>query len=197
MQTLRQQFLAGAAGAQQHDRDIGAGDPLDRAGDPHHLRRAGNHPAEHPAPLRRGFGKARIFLLQRVDVEGAAHDQAQFVNVDRLLVEIIGTAGNGIERAFPRAMTRCHDHLGIGLDAQYLLQRGEALAGAVRVRRQTQVERHHIGRLHPQHLDRFEPVAGDEQLIILIGPAQLPLQAGIILDDQQFGAGVAHQAAFP
>src|SRR3546814_2343935 len=48
-------------------------------------------------------------------------------------------------------------------------------------------------------LHRLRPVARDQNLIVLIGPAQLALQTHIVLNDQQLGwrfrAVVAHQAA--
>src|SRR3546814_2299008 len=82
-------------------------------------------PPQHPPPFRRGFGEAGIFPLQRMDMEGAADDQPQFVDVDRLLIEIIGAAGNGVERAFPGPMAGCDDDLRIRLDAQDFLRSEE------------------------------------------------------------------------
>jgi hypothetical protein len=43
---MRDQFLAGAAGAEQHDRDVGGRDALQRAGDQRHFGRGGDEATE-------------------------------------------------------------------------------------------------------------------------------------------------------
>src|SRR3546814_7674105 len=64
-------------------------------------------------------------------------------------------------------------------------QRAEPLTRPVGVGRQAEVERHHVGLLGTQHLDRGIMVARDEHAIILIGPFELSLQPGVVLDHQQ------------
>ncbi len=73
-------------------------------------------------------------------------------------------------------------------------EHGHAFADPVRIGRQAQIERHHRRFLGAQQLQRFLAIAGNEQLIAVIGPAQLTLEPRIILDDQQFGAQIGHQA---
>ncbi len=99
------------------------GDPLDRASDPRHFRRTRDQPAQNLSIGGRAVGQSRIFLLQRMDVEGAAHDQPQLVDVDGLLVKVISPAGDRLQRAVARAMARSDDDLGIRLDPQHVGQR--------------------------------------------------------------------------
>src|SRR3546814_7263542 len=98
--------------------NIGGRHALDRARNLQHFGRASDHAAKHAIILRPHIGKAQILLLQRMNMEGARNDQAELIDVERLLVKVIGAAGNGTERAFPRAMPRRDDHLGIGLRSE-------------------------------------------------------------------------------
>src|SRR3546814_7908882 len=98
-----------------------------------------------------------------MNMEGARNDQAELIDVERLLVKVIGAAGNGTERAFPRAMPRRDDHLGIGLQCQYFLKRREPFGGAIRIGRKAKVERDHIRLLGAQYLHRLRPVARSEE----------------------------------
>ena len=191
-----EQFLAGAGRAEQHDRDVGIGDALDRAGDPGHFRGGGDHGAEHLALVAHLLAEPLVLVLDRVELEGALHDQAELIDVDRLLVEIIGAGGDRPERAFPRAMAGGDDHLGLGLERQDRLQRGEALGDAIGVRRQAEIERHHRRFRRADKVDRGIAVRGDQHLIIVIGPAELALQPFIVLDDQQAGLHVSIHARF-
>ena len=47
-------------------------------------------------------------------------DQAELVDVDRLLVEIVGAHRDRLQRAFARAVAAGDDHLGVGLEPQDL-----------------------------------------------------------------------------
>ncbi len=101
VQAAGEQFLAGAAGAEQHDAHIGAGDALDHARHFQHFRRGRDHPAEHLVVRRRGFSEAAVLHFQRVDVEGTSDDVAQRFDVDGLLVEVPGAVSDR-----PRARSR-------------------------------------------------------------------------------------------
>ena len=79
-----------------------------------------------------------------------------------------------------------------GFSAQDLVERREALVGAVGIGRQAEVERDHRRLVRAQRLDRARAVAGADHLIALIGPFELALQAVVVLDDQQdFGLAVS------
>ena len=56
------QLLAGAAGAEQHDRDVGAGDPLDGADHLDHFRAAGEQGA-HRSRIAAGRLQPAVFRL--------------------------------------------------------------------------------------------------------------------------------------
>ena len=60
-----------------------------------------------------------------------------------------------LERAFARAVAGGDDHLGVGLQLQDLLERGEAFVGAVGIGRQAEVERDHRRLVRAQRLDRL------------------------------------------
>ena len=186
-----EQLLAGAAGAEQHHRDVGIGDPLDGARDLRHFGRGGDHRAEHGAVVADLLLEPPVLGLDAVELEGAADDQAELVDVDRLLVEIIGARRDRPERAFAGAVARGDDHLGLGLQRQDRLERGEAFGDAVGIGRQAEVERDHRRLGRAQQIDRGVAVRGDQHLIIVIGPAQLALQPLVVLDDQQLRFDVA------
>ena len=95
-----------------------------------------------------------VLVLELVELEGAAHDQAELIDIDRLLVEIIGARRDRPERAFARAVAGGDDHLGLGLERQDRLQRGEAFGDAVRIGRQAEIERHHRRLRRADEIDR-------------------------------------------
>jgi hypothetical protein len=187
VQAAREQFLAGSAGAQQHDRDIGARHALDRARHPHHFGCRSDHPAEHAVVLARLVGKPAVFRFDPLDVERAAHDQPQFVDLHRLLVKIISPARNRRTGAFACAMPRSDDHLGVGLHRHDRIEQRQAFGHAVGIGRQSQVERDNGRFFGAQQRQRFCSIAGDEHLEIVISPFELCLQPGIVLDHKQLG----------
>ncbi len=79
------------------------------------------------------------------------------------------------------------DDLGVGLEAQDLAERREALLDPVGIGRQAEVEGDDRRLVRAQRLDRRAAVAGGDDAIAVIGPFQLPLQALVVLDDQQDG----------
>ena len=105
---------------------------------------------------------------------------------------------DGIERRRARVVPRGDDNLGIGLEAQDLVERRQPLAGALRIAGQAQIERDHRGLLGAQGGDGAGAVSGDGDLEIGIGPAQLGLQTGVVLHHQQAWFGEAgHAVARP
>ena len=182
-----EQLLAGAAGAKEHHRDIGIGHALDRARHPHHLRRGGHHVAKDGAGLADLAFQAAILGFDVVKLKGPADDQAELINVDRLLIEIVGTGSDRPQGAFARAMSGGDDHLCLGLQRQDVLERGKAFAHAVRVGGKAEVERDHGGFRRANQAEGRIAVGSDQHLVIVIGPSQLTLQALVILDDQQLG----------
>ena len=185
VQALGQQFLAGAARSQQHDRSIGVGDAFNHLRDLQHFRRAGDDLAQYALVAVALRGETGIFLFQPVDMKGAADDQAELVDIQGLLVKIPGTAGNCPQGADLLAMAGSHDHLGVRLQAQDRIHGGKAFGGAIGIRWQPQVQRHYIRLFRPQQFDGGLAVTGDQDFKIVIGPFQLLLQARIVFHDQQ------------
>ena len=185
MKSLGQQFLAGPARPQQHHRRIGVGDALNHLCNLQHFRCTGDDMAQYITLAIAPRGKTGILLFQPVHVKGTTDNQTQFIDIHRFLVKIPGATGNRPQRTGFFAMAGSHDDLGIGLQAQYRIHGREALGGAVRVRRQSEIERHDVGFFRAQHFDRRFPVAGNDDLKIIIGPFQLLLQTRIIFNDQQ------------
>lgn len=87
------------------------------------------------------------------------------------------------------------DHLGLRAHRHDRIKHGKALAGAIRVGRQAEVERHHLGLKRAHRGQRRGAVTHHRDLEILIGPFELGLQPGIVLDDQQTWA-IGHHATF-
>src|SRR3546814_14836862 len=69
VQPAREQFLAGAARAEQHDRNVKVRDALDGARDLPHFGRAGDHPAEDAILARALVCQPPIFYLQLANVK--------------------------------------------------------------------------------------------------------------------------------
>ncbi len=122
-----------------------------------------------------------------MEVERPRDDQPKVVDIDRLAIEIISAKRDRPKRAFACAMARCDDHFGVGLQRENLGECGEAFAGAVGVRRQAEVKRHHRRLVQAEQVDRLRPACGGDDAIAFIGPFQLALEALVILDDQQDG----------
>ena len=59
--------------------------------------------------------------------------------------------------------------------------------GPVGVRRKAEVERDDGRLMRAQSLDRARPVARADHAIAVVGPFELPLQALVVLDDEQDG----------
>ena len=185
VQTLRQQFLAGSARAEQHHRRIGIGHALHHLCNLQHFRRSGDDLAQYMFLTIILGGKSGIFLFQPVNMKGPADDQPQFVNIHRLLIKVPGTTGNGPQGTGFFAMTGSDDDLGVRLQTQDRVHGGETFGGAIRVRWQTEVQCHHIRFFRPQQFNSGLAVACDQNFEIVISPFQLLLQTGIVFHDQQ------------
>ena len=184
VQRLRQRLLAGAALAQQQHRHVGRRELLDVAAELQHRLVGGDDPLDRRACRHRG--KAAVLVLQPMQVETALDDRAQHLELDRLLAEIVGAEADRLQRGPVLAIAGDDDHLGLGRDAQYFLQRGQAFGHAIRIGRQAEIQDHdrRVLLLHHRHARwsraRHHHLEGRE------GPAILRAQTFVILDDQQF-----------
>ena len=129
-----------------------------------------------------------VLPLQLVDVISAIDDQLQRVGIDRLLIEIIGADSHRTHGVLLVAMTGDDDHLGRRHQRQNLLQRGDPLADAFRIRRQTEILQHHRRLVAAQLGQCARPVLGNQNLIIGEAPLELALQARVVLDHKKLPA---------
>ena len=114
----RHGFLAGAAFAQQQDRNVGGCDPLNITAGFQHAR-AGGDDALYRGPSRQSRETA-VFVLQPMQVQTAFDDRPKHLDLDWLLAEIVCTQGDGAECVLPLAVAGDDDHLGLWCDAQHV-----------------------------------------------------------------------------
>ena len=111
-----EQLLAGAASPQEHHGHVGGRHALDGLGDLQHLRRGADDRSEHG--LVRASLEPPVLFLDLVEVERARDDHPELVDVDRLLVKVVGAHADGLECTFAGAVPGCDDDLGVGLEAK-------------------------------------------------------------------------------
>ena len=189
---VRQQLLPGAALPQQQDRNIGRGDLLHHAEKPHHRVAAAQNAVDGRARLCRG-GEPAILGLQFLQVERALDDQAENVDVDRLLEKIVGAERDALERVFAVLVAGGDDDLGVRRKLAQRLERRQALGRAVGIGRQAEIDdRDRRGRAARQR-DRFFPRAREDELVIRQRPAILPAQPFVVLEDQHAAFVAGHR----
>ena len=130
----REHFLAGAALALQQRRRVGRRHLLDRAADLQHRVARGDDAVERRGAER--LGELPVLGFERVNLIGALHDQLQRVDVDGLLIEIVGAEADGLDRVALVAVARDDDDFRERRELQDLAQRRETLADAAVVGRQ-------------------------------------------------------------
>ena len=184
MQPLSEQFFTGPARAEQHDRDISRRDTFYRTGNLGHFRRGGDHRAQDGLVLANLLREAPILLFDLAEAQGAIYYQAQFVDIDRFLVEIICSQFNSLESTFTGPVPRSDNDLGVGLHLHDCIKDREAFGRSIGIRWQSKIECHDGGLLAAERSKGLIAVARDDHLIIIIGPFQLRLQSFVILDDQ-------------
>ena len=130
-------FLAGAALALQQRRRVGRRDFLDRAADLQHRVARRDDAVERRRAER--FRELAILGLERVHLIRALHDQLQRVDVDGLLIEVVGAEADGFHGVALVAVARDDDDLRERRELQDLAQRREAFADAAVVGRQAEI----------------------------------------------------------
>ena len=136
----RQDFLARAAFALQQRRRVGRRHLLDRPADLQHRVARRDDAVERRRAER--FRELPILGLERVHLIRALHDQLQRVDVDGLLIEVVGAEADRLHGVALVAVPRDDDDLRERRELQDLAQRREALADAAVVGRQTEVLQH-------------------------------------------------------
>ena len=76
-----------------------------------------------------------------MDVKGAAQDDVELVNLDRLVEVVVGAEADRAERVLSLTLARDDDHLRATLLLQDLVQNEKAFFDTVRIGRKAQIER--------------------------------------------------------
>ena len=135
---LREQLLAGAAFAEQQDRHIGRRQLLDVAQHPQHFWTGGDDAVDRRTG--RGVGQPAVLGLEIEHLLGAADDHPQNLDVDRLLIEIVGAERDRAQRVLAGLVAGGDDHLGCGRQFADFGQCRQALRRAVGIGRQAEIE---------------------------------------------------------
>ena len=185
-----QHLLAGAALAEQQNRDVGGRDLLDRAQDAGHLRARCDDPVHRRA--RRHLFEAAVLCLDRMQLRGPRDHQSQHFEIDRLVVEIVRAELHRAQRHLTALIAGGDDDLGVGRHGQQRLERRHALGHAVGIGRQPEIE-YHDGRPEAAELgQRVFAVAGLGDFAIGECPFELAGKALVVLDDQNGNFAVCH-----
>src|SRR6056297_1964260 len=182
MQRAGEEFLASAALAEQQHRDVRGRHLLDHAADLEHGLAGRDDPVQRRDALL--APQAAVLGLQLVDMEGTVDQQAQRVGVHRLLIEVVGADAYRLDGVLLVAVAGDHDHLGMGGEADDLLQRRHALADALGVRRQAEILEDDGGLVAAEFRDGVRAVLRRQHLVVLEAPFELALQPRVVLDNQ-------------
>ena len=146
-----------------------------------------------PSPAR--SASARFSASMRCRLKRAADDQAELLDVDRLLVEIVGARARS-----PSARFRARR----GREATITLVSGFSAMISSSTAKPSLVPSGSGGRPRSSVTTagssarsaamRAGAVAGDDHLEIVVGPLELRLQPLVVLDDQQLGFALGHHA---
>src|SRR6185312_436501 len=118
--------------------------------------------------------------------------EAENLDIDRLLVEIVGPEGDRAHRVLALLVAARDDDLGLRRALDDALERRQALARAVRVGRQAEIEHHHRRRVALHGRERRLPRSDDLRNVLGEGPFELALKARIVLDDEELRIFLRH-----
>ena len=137
--------------------------------------------------------QAPIFGLEPIEIERPPNDQVQGLDIDRFVIEVIGAEADGPHRVLALGLTAHDDDFGLGCERQDGFQRRQSLRGTILVRWQAKIEQDDRRRLLFKHSHGSLPAAGQADVETVEGPAQLPLQGHVVIDDQKFVFRFVHQ----
>ena len=183
MQTARQQFLAGAAFAQQHHGSVAACHLLYGPAYPQHAG-VTRHQAGQCIGLLHGL-QASVLGLQLGQSKRALNRQVEQLRLEGFGKKIIGAQRDGAQGVGLVVLPRQHNHLGVRIGRKYLFEQAETFGHRVRVGRQPQVHGHHGRRMTPHLHQRALPVIGSHRFKAVQRPLDLFLERQIVFDDQQ------------
>ena len=131
------------------------------------------------------FGKPAVLVLELKHSFCPADDQLEHIDIDRLLIEVIGAECDRPQRVFAGFVAGRDDDFCSRRNRENLGQRRQPLGGSVRIGRQAEIDDGYRNRFPFDKIDRFLARSGREYLMIRKGPAQLAQQPRIIVDEQQ------------
>ena len=85
--------------------------------------------------------KLAVLALELMDVKGAAQNDVELVNLDRLVEVVVGAEADRAQRVLSLTLARNDDHLRAALLLQDLVQNEKAFFDTVRIGRKAQIER--------------------------------------------------------
>ncbi len=183
MQRPCEQFLAGAAVAEQQDGSARRGNLLDRAPKTaHRIADADNSLESHGACL---LTQTPVFFFKLANAKRASHHDRQDSGIQGLVIKICGAEAHGGHRQLARIVLGHGDDLGVWREIQNLPQQFEALSCDSRLAGRAQIEQHDVGldAAH-QHERLLRGLAGGD---IEIGEDFLELtpERAVVLENQQ------------
>ena len=125
-----------------------------------------------------------VFFFQLINAIGPVNDQLEHIGINWLIEKVVGAHRNRARRVFAIVITGNNNDLGMRSLVQNLFQQGKAYRGAIRIRRQTEVQGNNRRLMLSQDLQRSVAVTGNLDIVTLETPAQLGLQPGIIFNNQ-------------
>jgi len=129
-----------------------------------------------------------------MNIEGTLHEQAQDVDVDWLLVEIVRAQADRADSILLVQLPRHDDDLGMGRDLEHLEQAGESLGHSFGVRGQAQVLQHDCRLVATQRRKRGVAIRSGDHIVFVEAPLELLLQARVVFNDEQFGLVLGHSS---
>jgi hypothetical protein len=118
-------------------------------------------------------------------VFGAADDQLQYVDLDRLLIEVIGTQSDCAQCVFSRLVAGRDDDFCRRRGCQNSRQRCQSLGSSVRIGREPQIDNSHRSDFRSKEIDCFLAGFGRIHLVVGKRPTQLAQKTCVIVYDQQ------------
>jgi hypothetical protein len=128
--------------------------------------------------------KPSVLLLELEQMLGAANREPKRVDVDRLLVKIIGAKGDRPYRVFASLVSGGNDNLGGWCHLPNFAEGSKPFGSSVRIGRESEIDDCHRHRLSSYEIERLASRAGRMHLVVREGPPQLPQKHFVVLDDQ-------------
>ena len=131
------------------------------------------------------FAEPAVLGFELEHLFGTADDQLQHIDIDRLLIEIVGAESDRPQRMLAGLVAGRDDDLCRRRNREDFGQCRQPLGGSVRIGRKPEIEDGYRDGVLFDEIDRFLARSGGIDLVVGKGPAQLPQEPCVIIDDQQ------------